>query len=73
MTVRTVFSFKRNLPCGWLLQVLDFAENHTCVQQDEIQSAHWYHEMVTIHSIVLYFQCSLCQKVVKRGDHLNFK
>ena len=58
---------KENLPYGWLLQVLDFAENYTCVQQDEIQSAHWYHEMVTIHPIVSYFQCPLCQKVIKEA------
>ena len=58
---------KETLPYGWLLQVLDFAENYTCVQQDEIQSAHWYHEMVTIHPIVSFFQCPLCQKVVKEA------
>ena len=31
---------KETLPSGCVLQVLDFAENYTCIHQDEIQSAH---------------------------------
>ena len=47
------------------LQVLDFAENYTCIHQDEIQSAHWYHDMLTIHPIVSYFRCPVCNDIKK--------
>ena len=38
-----------------LLQ-MDFAENFTCVWQDEIQSAHWRQKQVTVYTVMVYFQ-----------------
>ena len=35
--------------------VLDFAENFACSIQDEVQSAHWYHNQVTVHPVVCYY------------------
>lgn len=32
-----------NLPLGWVVLNMDFAENYVCVSQNEIQSAHWGH------------------------------
>ena len=36
-----------------LLQV-DFAENYTCVSQDEIQSAHWKQQQITLFTVALW-------------------
>ena len=33
---------------------VDFAENYTCLWQDEVQSAHWNKRQVTIFSSVLW-------------------
>lgn len=51
LTIRT------KLPLNWALFVLDFAENYSCLSQDEIQSAHWAIEQVTVHPIVGYYHC----------------
>lgn len=51
---------------------MDFAENYTCIAQREVQSAHWSHNMVTIHPTVAYYRCleEECTKVVM--EHLIF-
>ena len=36
---------------------LHFAQNFTCVSQDEVQAAHWHHTQVTVHPIVTYYKC----------------
>ncbi|KAL5017914.1 hypothetical protein ScPMuIL_003636 [Solemya velum] len=36
-----------------LLQ-MDFAENSTCLWQDEIQSAHWKQRQITIYTVMIY-------------------
>lgn len=33
---------------------IDFAENYSCVAQDEIQSAHWSNTLVTIFTCVTW-------------------
>ncbi|ESO95533.1 hypothetical protein LOTGIDRAFT_160697 [Lottia gigantea] len=38
-----------------LLQ-MDFAENFTCIWQDEIQSAHWKQRQVTIYTIMITYR-----------------
>ncbi|XP_072025409.1 uncharacterized protein [Amphiura filiformis] len=45
------------LPQNWALLVLDFAENYGCLSQDEIQSAHWATQQVTVHPIAGYYNC----------------
>ena len=48
--------FKReNLEEGEVLAWMDFAENFTCSAMDEVQSAYWNPEMVTLHTMVIYF------------------
>ena len=49
---------------GMAVMVLDFAENFTCVFQNEVQSAHWHHQQVTIHPTVVYYKCTKCSKVM---------
>ena len=38
-----------------MLQV-DYAENHTCRAQDEVQSAHWNQAQVKLHTSVSWFR-----------------
>ena len=33
---------------------IDFAENYTCVYQDEVQSAHWRQTQITIFTVMIY-------------------
>ena len=47
--------------------VMDFAENYACQYQDEVQSAHWNHNQVTIHPISSYYACSSCDGVVNES------
>ncbi|XP_041372135.1 uncharacterized protein LOC121385498 [Gigantopelta aegis] len=47
--------------------VLDFAENFTCSNQDEVQAAHWYHEQVTVHPIVTYYVCPFCEETISES------
>ena len=58
--VRTASPFPSNLVAA----VLDFAENYTCLFQDEVQAAHWNHEQVTLHPIATYYKCRHCQERV---------
>ena len=36
-----------------LVQV-DFAENYTCKYQDEVQSAHWHQQQITLFSVAVW-------------------
>jgi hypothetical protein len=47
---------KENLTEGQVLVVCDFAENYTCVMQNEIQGYHWTQEQITIHPFVAYYR-----------------
>ncbi|XP_038055189.1 uncharacterized protein LOC119727393 [Patiria miniata] len=49
-----------NPPEGHVVMILDFAENYTCMQQDEVQSSHWTHDQETIHPVVASYQCPKC-------------
>ena len=51
-------TIRGKLPDNWSLFVLDFAENYACISQDEIQSAHWAIQQVTVHPIVCYYKCN---------------
>ncbi|XP_060597247.1 uncharacterized protein LOC132751142 [Ruditapes philippinarum] len=44
--------------------VADFAENYRCCHQDEIQSAYYQYQQVTIHPIVAYYRCDKCEDIV---------
>lgn len=47
---------KENLKEGEALIVCDFAENYSCVVQNEVQGYHWTNEQVTIHPFVAYYR-----------------
>ncbi|XP_071481542.1 uncharacterized protein [Diadema antillarum] len=44
-------------PPSAIVTVMDFAENYTCIMQEEVQSAHWYQSQVTVHPFVSYYNC----------------
>ena len=50
-----------------LLQV-DFSENYTCMFQDEIQSAHWKQDQVSLFTAALWFDGKLHPKVIASDD-----
>lgn len=41
--------------CNFALLQVDFAENYTCVSQDEIQSYHWVQPQVSLFTVSLWF------------------
>lgn len=38
--------------------IMDYAENYVCSSQDEIQSAHWVNQAVTIHPMMAFINAS---------------
>ncbi|XP_070549241.1 uncharacterized protein [Ptychodera flava] len=50
----------KSIPDNTTVVVLDFAQNYTCINQDEIQSAHWTNNQVTVHPIVSFYNCPDC-------------
>ena len=48
-----------------MIFVHDFSQNLLLINQDEVSSAHWDHEQVTIHPTVCFYACEKCGKVVK--------
>lgn len=45
---------------GEVLVWMDFAGNFNCLSLEEVQSAYWNSEMVTLHTQVIYFPRSQC-------------
>ena len=52
------------------LQV-DFSENATLIEQDEIQSAHWTHKQVTIFTAHACVDSDTKESFAIVSDHLN--
>ena len=49
---------RENLAEGHIVVWMDFAENYICSSMDEVQSAYWNANMVTLHTQVVYFPAS---------------
>ena len=49
---------KQVIPSKHAICQMDFAENYTCANADEVQSAYFDKGMVTLHPVVLYFRCT---------------
>lgn len=64
---------KNNLKPGEVLVVSDFAENYSCVMQDEVQGYHWSTEQVSLHPFVAYYKTAVgdlkCISYVAATDH----
>ena len=52
---------RQDCPPGWLVSVVDFAENYTCFHQDEIQSAYYHHQQITVSPLIAYYTCPKCK------------
>ena len=49
---------------------VDFAENYTCAAQDEVQSAYWKQNQITLFTSVLSFrEKTQCEVII--SDHLK--
>jgi hypothetical protein len=60
-------SLQANLPTGWVLKVLDFAENYRPMHQNEVQTAHYAYHLITVHPCVTYYRCPLCSALVEES------
>ena len=45
---------KENLTQSEALVQVDFAENYTCKHQDEVQSAHWHQQQITLFTVAVW-------------------
>ena len=61
---------KANITEGEAVIQMDFAENYAAITQDEVQSAHWSHQQVTIFTAVAWF-VNGCQSFAVVSDDLN--
>ena len=43
---------------------MDYAENYSCRAQDEVQTAHWKQEQVTLYTSVSWFRDQICSHVI---------
>lgn len=66
---RQLNSLKDNLPTDWVLSIADFAENYRCSNQDEIQSAYYNYQQVTLFPVVSYYHCPApdCEEIVEES------
>ena len=49
-----------NIPQGWAITTMDFADNYLCVQQDQPQSAYFGCTQVKLHPTVSCYSCIQC-------------
>ena len=49
---------KLRIPAKSAIVIMDFAENYSCTAQDEVQSAHWVNQSVTIHPMMAFINSS---------------
>lgn len=56
---------KKNLTVDEVVVIMDFAENYSCKSVNEIQSAYWNQNAVTLHPVVFYYKES--------GEELHHK
>lgn len=54
MQSRHFQELKKNTTNETAVLQVDFAENYTCVNQDEIQSAHWHQKQITLFTAVAW-------------------
>lgn len=50
----------KEIPKGAVVGHLDFSENYSTFYQEEISSAHWMKNMITVHPSVFHYNCSQC-------------
>ncbi|XP_035828107.1 uncharacterized protein LOC118477192 [Aplysia californica] len=60
-----------DVPDGWAVLTMDFAENYLCRQQDQPQSAYFGYTQVTVHPCVLYYRCSCGLRVTENWSYVS--
>lgn len=58
---------KENLPNNDILVQMDFAENYSCCNADEIQSAYFNPTQVTLHPLVVYFKDDITHNLLHKS------
>ncbi|XP_069138828.1 uncharacterized protein [Argopecten irradians] len=53
---KAMSDLKHGLPPNHVIVQMDFAENFTCVSADEVQSAYWNQNSITLHPVVAYYK-----------------
>ena len=57
---RAFSNIKSSFKPGEIVSVIDFAENYSTFHQNEVQSAHWVNDQVTLFPIVAWYRCPVC-------------
>ena len=61
---------RQNLPKDEIMVWMDFAENFSCTSQEEVQSAYWTTDMISLHTMVVYSESEV-QSYVAISDVLT--
>ena len=50
----------KEVPEDKIVLHMDFAENYATFNENEISSAYWMKNLITVHPIVAYYNCAAC-------------
>ena len=68
-----IFStIKTTFPNNEIVSVIDFAENYSTFHQNEIQSAHWVNDQISIFPMVVWYHCPQCEESPIVRENLVF-
>ena len=73
---KTFQHLKENMAYGHVVVQMDFSENYTCVHQDEIQSAHWHQQQVSLFTVATWINTEdsancKCESTVITSNNLS--
>lgn len=68
---REMRRLRENLPENEILLWMDFAENYSCTNMEEVQSAYWNTDMVSLHTMVAYLPGGKIQSFVAVSSSLQ--
>ena len=64
---QTFKSFRENVGNNEVVIQIDFSENYTCREQDEIQAAHWNNRQISIFTAVAWFKKECDSEIQKQS------
>ena len=53
-------TLSKSVPRNSIVVHMDFSENYSTFYQEEISSAHWMKNLITIHPLVAFYRCPAC-------------
>jgi hypothetical protein len=62
---------KEHIPEKHAILQVDFAQNYSAISQDEVQSAHWTHQQITLFTAVAWVREDICESIVVVSDDLK--